>query len=269
MLYRFYPRNSFLCFALAFSLLLAGCGSKYGAQRTQVNYYPECYAPIHELRQEESDFGGTVAFGAILGALLGAAVGAAASQDASGAIIGGVAGAAIGGAGGHAVATNREQENETQRLARYSSELSDDMERVDSAILAARQANRCYDEQYTLALAHYEEGRISRESFGARIEEIRNGVSEAEFILGEISTEIAAKQQHYETALAEESTQLNRDIPRVEPKDTLKNESDPLAILAYQTDGLETQRQELDVQREEMRLRLEQYDRAQQAVTGA
>ena len=32
--------------------LLGGCASKYGAQTTQVNYYPQCYSPVAQLRAE-------------------------------------------------------------------------------------------------------------------------------------------------------------------------------------------------------------------------
>ena len=34
------------------SLLLSGCASKYGAQQTKVNYYPQCYQPVSALRQD-------------------------------------------------------------------------------------------------------------------------------------------------------------------------------------------------------------------------
>ena len=32
------------------SLLATGCASKYGAQTTDVHYYPDCYQPIADLR---------------------------------------------------------------------------------------------------------------------------------------------------------------------------------------------------------------------------
>ena len=35
------------------SLLATGCASKYGAQTTDVHYYPDCYQPIADLRRAE------------------------------------------------------------------------------------------------------------------------------------------------------------------------------------------------------------------------
>ena len=35
------------------SLLATGCASKYGAQMTDVHYYPDCYQPIADLRSAE------------------------------------------------------------------------------------------------------------------------------------------------------------------------------------------------------------------------
>ena len=38
-----------LALLLAGSLLLTGCASQYGAQKTKVNYYPQCYQPVAQL----------------------------------------------------------------------------------------------------------------------------------------------------------------------------------------------------------------------------
>ena len=43
-----------LALLLAGSLLLTGCASQYGAQKTKVNYYPQCYQPVAQLRQDEN-----------------------------------------------------------------------------------------------------------------------------------------------------------------------------------------------------------------------
>ncbi len=41
-------------FLLTLCLLSTGCAGKYGPQLTQVNYYPQCYRSVAELRQDES-----------------------------------------------------------------------------------------------------------------------------------------------------------------------------------------------------------------------
>ena len=52
-------------------LALPGCASKYGAQRTKVNYYPQCYQPVQQLRDDENYVAKSTATGAVGGALLG------------------------------------------------------------------------------------------------------------------------------------------------------------------------------------------------------
>ena len=44
--------------------LLGGCASKYGAQTTQVNYYPQCYSPVAQLRADEDRITNSTAGGA-------------------------------------------------------------------------------------------------------------------------------------------------------------------------------------------------------------
>ena len=41
-------------------LLATGCASKYGAQQTDVHYYPDCYQPIADLRKAEKSFNTTM-----------------------------------------------------------------------------------------------------------------------------------------------------------------------------------------------------------------
>lgn len=64
---------SLLVVAVACIALLGGCASKYGAQTTDVHYYPDCYQPIADLRSAEKSFNTTMVMGTTMGALLGAA----------------------------------------------------------------------------------------------------------------------------------------------------------------------------------------------------
>lgn len=73
-----------------------GCASKYGAQTTDVHYYPDCYQPIADLRSAEKSFNTTMVMGTTMGALLGAVIGASQTGKAEGAL----AGAAIGAGAG-------------------------------------------------------------------------------------------------------------------------------------------------------------------------
>ena len=92
-----------LALLLAAGLLFGGCTSKYGAQKTRVNYYPQCYQPVAQLRQDENSTGTSTAVGATGGALLGALIGGLATGKVEGA----VAGAAVGGVSGAVTAAGR------------------------------------------------------------------------------------------------------------------------------------------------------------------
>ena len=58
-----------MCLFLTAGLLVSGCTSQYGAQKTKVNYYPQCYQPVNQLRQDENSTGKSTAAGAVGGAL--------------------------------------------------------------------------------------------------------------------------------------------------------------------------------------------------------
>ena len=70
------------------NLLATGCASKYGAQTTDVHYYPDCYQPIADLRSAEKSFNTTMVMGTTMGALLGAVIGASQTGKAEGALAG-------------------------------------------------------------------------------------------------------------------------------------------------------------------------------------
>ena len=87
-----------LVFILVGGLLFSGCTSRYGEQRTRVNYYPQCYEPVNQLRKDENSTGKSTAAGAAGGALLGALIGGLATGKVEGALAGAVAGGAAGAA---------------------------------------------------------------------------------------------------------------------------------------------------------------------------
>lgn len=300
-------KKSVLPTLLICALALSGCGSAYGPQITTVNYYPDCYAPIQELRQAESDFSSNMLLGTMLGALAGAAVGLASTGDGRGALIGAAGGAAAGAVGSHIYSSHQENQREADRLTRYAYAITEDMERIDSVMLAARAANRCYEQQYARLVGRYESGRISQIAFETRLEEIRNGMTEAEAILGAVSTDVISKQADYRASLEEEAQAQGRPVPQLATSggpdravqtsgnrplkpgynrvQTASNRplragenavsatssgasNDPLYTMAAQANALELRRLELEAERERMRSRLEQYDRAQEAMTG-
>ena len=143
--------------------LLGGCASKYGAQTTQVNYYPQCYSPVAQLRADEDRVTNSTAGGAAGGALLGALIGGLATGKVEGALAGAVAGGAAGAVGGNIYGKSQQRENDRRLLASYAAQLGEDSAGMDRATAAARLSARCYDEQFKKAAAQYKAGAITRQ----------------------------------------------------------------------------------------------------------
>ena len=229
---------------------LAGCGSKYGAQTTAVVNYPQCYAPINELRQAESSMESSVATGAILGSLLGAVVGYAATGKASGAAVGAVAGAGVGSVAGHATAKSQERD----MLARHLSQLQGDISGVDNVTAAGRLAIQCYDKEFKSALASFKAGRLTRDQLRSRYAEITSGTQEALSLMGSTIQDARAREGQYQAALNEAAAKEGRTPPPVvrpasksKPRQQAKPQDD-LTRVAAQTGTLIQSRENLETE---------------------
>ena len=97
------------------SLLATGCASKYGAQTTDVHYYPDCYQPIADLRSAEKSFNTTMVMGTTMGALLGAVIGASQTGKAEGALAGAAIGAGAGAGASYLVAKYNNERDDRVR----------------------------------------------------------------------------------------------------------------------------------------------------------
>lgn len=183
---------------------LTGCASKYGEQKTTVNYYPACYAPIQDLRAREHDVGTGTAVGGVIGALGGALVGLLATGKAEGAVMG----AAIGGTGGlvagNIYASKQQQADDNIRLASYLSDLDGDISNLDVTAAAARTSLQCYNRQFAALIEAIKTKRISREGAASRYAEIMSGTEEANAILGQVVTNARDLSQQYEQAFIQE-----------------------------------------------------------------
>ncbi len=199
---------------LCFMLGVSGCASKYGEQITTVKYYPDCYAPIAELRKSEKNVGNKVIGGAMVGALAGALIGAATTGRASGALAGAAIGAAAGGLTGYAAAKYEEHKDDKARYASYISDMDSDMEGATSVQLAANNARKCYEERFDEASREYKAKLISKEQFREKYTEIKNGLTETSRLLGKASQSLNEKQQQYYTALSEEAARSNQPVPQ-------------------------------------------------------
>ncbi len=190
------------CFSL---FLLQGCASKYGPQTTNVAYYPMCYQPVAQLRQEESSVNDSTASGAAVGAILGAIVGGLATGKVEGAAAGAVVGGVAGAISGHAYASAKNKNKEREFFAQYASQLNQETAHMDRTTAAAKIAANCYDKEFKNVVAMAKAGRISKIELTNRYEEIRAGLQETSRILKTNYTDTLTKEQEYRKIMAEET----------------------------------------------------------------
>lgn len=259
------------CLAIVF-LVGTGCTSKYGPQMTTVNYYPQCYKPIAELRQDENSAGTSAAVGAGAGALLGALIGGLATGKAEGALIGAAAGGATGAIAGHAYGKNQQQKNDQQKLQAYLSQLDGETSTMDRATAAAKVATKCYDQQFQLAAASFKSGQLTRQDFSNRYSEIRTGLEETARILNNTATSMAQKDEQYQQVLAADQQQASQyqsspsqqaSTPKAKRKSTSTASTAKPAVatpVAQQTKKWSNSREELEETRQEVEQRRRGYD---------
>lgn len=223
-----------LCLLLMVVVSTSGCASQYAPQTTQVDYYPQCYAPLTNLRQAEHSTESSMAIGAVFGALLGAVGGYAISGKAEGAAIGAVAGAGVGAASGHAVAAS----NEKERLFNLVTQLEGDISNVDEVSAAGRVAVQCYDKEFRRALEDYKAKRISRAELDSRYAEIVSGTREAMNIMGMAIDNARQREGQYVAAIDEAAREANvappvRTVASSKPvKNTSKAPAKPKPVTA-------------------------------------
>lgn len=197
----------FISFSLVLPVL-SGCASKYGEQKTVVNYYPACYAPIQDLRDREHNVAKSTAVGGVIGALGGALVGILATGKMEGAVMG----AAVGGAGGlvagNIYASKQQQADDNIRLASYLQDLDGDISNLDVSGAAAQSSLQCYNRQFNALLAAIKSKTISRQAAEARFAEIMSGREEANVILGQVVSNARSLQQEYEQAFIQEERNI-------------------------------------------------------------
>lgn len=238
---------------LSLALLAPGCASKYGDQITKVNYYPQCYQPVSDLRADENAVAKSTATGAIGGALIGAAIGGLASGDWKGAL----AGAAVGGAGGavagHAYGKHKQQQRDAAYIAHYAQMLDEDTASMNRTTAAARVATNCYNTEFKRLVADYKAKRVTKEELRTRYEEIRSGLQEISYILTERYDQMQQKDAEYQAALASDYTAA----PSVTPK---KASAKKKQSIAYKSSARKQAAQDMADQKNEITKSTESQD---------
>ena len=193
-------------------LLLSGCASQYGPQTTVVQYYPECYAPIAKLREEEKQFVKNVAAGAIIGALAGAAIGGAIGGG-RGALAGAGAGLLVGAGVAAALTKYKQVQDDRERRSYLSRDMAAEAATLDRVGLSAAMAAKCYREHFDQLLAEYSAGGMSKEVFQARALEIISGLNEIATITKSFNGEANLRLQQYQAMLVDEAKKDNTELP--------------------------------------------------------
>lgn len=260
---------------LAALLLANGCTSKYGSQITDVNHYPNCYAPIAELRADEKNVQTGTGAGAAIGAFMGALVGYAATGKASGAVAGAATGVVVGGLAGYGIAKHKTESDAKVRLANYAEAVGQDVNQMDVATASASKARQCYEAAFDTARADFKNNRISAAEFEARYKEIRNGLLETANILDNISINMTEKDKEYREALAWEAQQREMPVPdpavytvgsstskgKSKTKQPVKASSDPeLDAMARQNASFINSQSSLDKEKEATQAAIDVFD---------
>lgn len=200
-----------IALTLCLPLSLTGCASKYGAQTTAVNYYPQCYQPVADLRADEHSAGKAAGTGAVGGALLGALIGGLVTGRASGALIGAAAGAATGAVAGDIYGKSQGKERD-ERIAAHLSQLDGESATMDRATAAARVATKCYNGEFARNVAAVKAGTMDKLEFTRRYDEIRAGLEETSRILNSTGTNMAEKDAQYRQVMTAEPKQATQPV---------------------------------------------------------
>ena len=257
-----------LIMLLAGSLLFSGCTSRYGEQKTKVNYYPQCYEPVAQLRQDENSTGKSTAAGAAGGALLGALIGGLATGKVEGALAGAVAGGAAGAVGGNIYGKSQEKQRDADYLAQYNRQMGAEAASMNRATAAAKVATKCYDQQFKLAVGQYKAGQLTRFDLQDRYNEIRSGLEETAFILKDTSSAMAQKDSEYERVLAGETA---KEQPAASSSGSGSKKSKPVAkqaTLSPQASEWKSSRKELEATRTDVDARMDNYEQTVNNLLG-
>ncbi|MDR2142043.1 MAG: hypothetical protein LBR11_09695 [Deltaproteobacteria bacterium] len=171
--------------ALAFALIasvLTGCADqKLGQKITTVNYYPECYRPIGDLRRQSEEANMVTAAGTVIGA-----------------ISGGLTGAGVG----YLISDEVQAMEQAERLRTYTRVMEIDASDIKPAMAAVKIANSCYSKRHTNLMKNFKAKRITEAEAIERLKEISDGTTETATILrnyADASVQLANDQDRVST----------------------------------------------------------------------
>ncbi len=263
--------NTYICILTVIcSLFLNGCASKYGAQTTDVSYYPACYRPINDLRIDERNVDDSTMTGAAVGALLGALIGGLSTGKTEGAVVGAAAGGAVGAVGGHAYGTSEAKKRDREFFARYAGQLDAETAQMSRANAAAKIAAKCYDREFKRAVNDARAGKISKIELTNRYDEIRAGLEETSRILRVTSNNMHEKDAQYKQIMAEETNVYDpvyaSEKPTRKPQATPKKQNQEVQKAATSTKKWQATKKDLDSTKQDLDAQIQNNDRILEAA---
>jgi hypothetical protein len=99
-------------------------------------------------------------------------------------------------------------------MAAYLRDLDGDIAGIDAVNASGRYSLQCYDREFKLLVADYKSGRISRIELDRSYQEIKNGMGEAERLLGAAVERNQERDAQYEAAIASESRAMTATEPQ-------------------------------------------------------
>jgi hypothetical protein len=214
-------KNKFMVFGLSFilvatSLLMAGCGSKYGPKTVKVNYYPKCYQPIDDLRAAEEKLKKDMLTGAVAGAAVGLGVGIASTGTVRGALVGAGVGLVAGLLGSYLISSSMQQKALQERFAAYNTSIDAETTNLNIAVKYAKTSCDCYDAEYKQLKKQFnKKGSVmSQEEMLVRLKEIRDGNNDAIKVLEVFKADAVKHTETYAQIYKNEETRTADKAPK-------------------------------------------------------
>ena len=147
----------------------------------------------------------SMAVNTMIGAAGGAALGGLIGGNWQSALYGAVAGGAAAAAGTYAQARFQQEADDERRAYLIANDMNHDSAEMQRPVIAARQANSCYNRSFSQVAADVRRGSLSREEARQRFAEINEGQHETAAILAQYGKKANDSVQEYRVAVNQQS----------------------------------------------------------------
>jgi len=156
----------------------------------------------------------SMAVNTMIGAAGGAALGGLIGGNWQSALYGAVAGGAAAAAGTYAQARFQQEADDERRAYLIANDMNHDSAEMQRAVIAARQANSCYNRSFSQVAADVRRGSLSREEARQRFAEINEGQHETAAILAQYGKKANDSVQEYQVAVNQQTQKTRSSSSR-------------------------------------------------------